>query len=318
MVYRKRALKIAVFVLGLAILLLVASLIFVPKNRKDKSKFWKEEAAATGILGERENSIDVLVLGDSESYSSIIPMELWKKTGFSSYVCGTSAQRLKYTKTLLQRAYLNQKPKVVILETNAIFRKGTKTQAAYENICNIFSVFQYHNRWKSFEWKDFSKGPRFTWTDDYKGYIYSNRIRSGSGEEYMEPTDEVAAIPEQNAEYVKEIKQYCEERGARFILWSTPSSKNWNYGRHNAVSELAEKLGCEYVDLNLQNDVVQIDWKEDTRDKGDHVNHSGAVKVTDYLAGYLKGLGILADHSKEKDYRKWNEALVRYELIVEK
>lgn len=316
MVYWKRALRISVFGVGLLILLLAASLIFAPKSRKDKSKFWEEEAVATGILGERENSIDVLVLGDSESYSSIIPMELWKKTGFTSYVCGTSAQHLKYTKTLLHRAYLNQKSKVVILETNAIFRKGTKTQAAYENVRNIFSIFQYHNRWKSFEWREISQGPRFTWTDDYKGYIYSNRIRSGSDEEYMEPTDEMAAIPEQNAEYVKEIKEYCEERGARFILWSTPSSKNWNYGRHNAVAALAEELGCEYVDLNLQNDVVQIDWEKDTRDKGDHVNHYGAVKVTDYLAGYLKELGILSDHSKEKAYRKWNEALVRYELIV--
>lgn len=316
MTYWKRALRISVFGLGLLLLLLAVSMIFAPKNRKHKTKFWEEEAAATGILGERENSIDVLVLGDSESYSSIIPMELWKKTGFTSYVCGTSAQRLKYTKTLLHRAYLNQKPKVVILETNAIFRKGTKTQAAYENVRNIFSIFQYHNRWKSLEWKEFSKGPRFTWTDDYKGYIYSNKIRSGSDEAYMEPTDEVAEIPEQNAEYVREIKEYCEEQGARFILWSTPSSKNWNYGRHNAVAVLAEQLGCEYVDLNLQNDVVQIDWKQDTRDKGDHVNHSGAVKVTDYLAGYLKKLEILSDHSKEKDYRKWNEALVRYELIV--
>ena len=39
-----------------------------------------------GIQKEQKDSIDLLVLGDSESMTSISPMELWKSTGITSYI----------------------------------------------------------------------------------------------------------------------------------------------------------------------------------------------------------------------------------------
>ena len=39
-----------------------------------------------GIQKEQKDSIDMLVLGDSESMTSISPMELWKSTGITLYV----------------------------------------------------------------------------------------------------------------------------------------------------------------------------------------------------------------------------------------
>ena len=316
MIYAKRILAFFLFAVFLIAILLAASFVFMPKN--NMSEFGMEEAQANGILGEKENTIDVLVLGDSESYSAITPMQIWKDAGYTAYVCGTSAQSLNYTSVLLRRAFEKQQPKVVILETNAIYRKISSNQAVGTELANYFSVFQYHNRWKSLGLHDFTGKAKFTWTDDYKGYRYRTKVDPARQKEYMKPTDKAADIPNLNIQYVREMKQFCDENGSRLVLVSTPSTVNWNFQRHNGIQKLANDIGCEYIDLNLMNDRIQIDWSKDTRDKGDHLNHFGAVKVSRFLSEYLKGTGLLTDHREDPAYAKWNDSLKKYETAVEK
>lgn len=316
MIYAKRILAFFLFAVFLMAILLAASFVFMPKN--NMSEFGMEESQANGILGEKENTIDVLVLGDSESYSAITPMQIWKDAGYTAYVCGTSAQPLNYTSVLLHRAFEKQQPKVVILETNAIYRKISSNQAVGTELANYFSVFQYHNRWKSLGLHDFTGKAKFTWTDDYKGYRYRTKVDPARQKEYMKPTDKVAEIPALNIQYVREMKQFCDENGSRLVLVSTPSTVNWNFQRHNGIQKLANDIGCEYMDLNLMNDRIQIDWSKDTRDKGDHLNHFGAVKVSRFLSEYLKGTGLLTDHREDPAYAKWNDSLKKYETAVEK
>lgn len=74
------------------------------------------------IAAERKDGIDLIVLGDSESYTSVSPMQLWKEQGMSSYVCGQPGQKVQETYFMLKTALQSQSPKVVLMETNLMFR----------------------------------------------------------------------------------------------------------------------------------------------------------------------------------------------------
>ena len=300
--------------LCLAVLLAASSFVFRPKNNSASSGM--EQPTANGFLGEKKNTIDVLFLGDSEAYSAYSPIHIWKKTGYTSYVCSSASQTLDYTFVLLSRAMENQSPKYVFLETNAIYRDVTTDKALLTGLTDWFPVFQYHDRWKSLSISDFFKGVNFTWLDEYKGYYYNSKVVPANDFDYMKKTDAVKQVNDVNLRYINDIKDICDENGANLIFLSTPSTENWNYEKHNGVQQLADELGCEYIDLNLKNDELKIDWSKDTRDAGDHLNYAGAVKVTNYLSDYLKSKGDLTDHRGDVRYGLWYTSQKKYDTTV--
>lgn len=311
MIYLRRTACVLIFLLGLLALLFAASSVFQPKDNTQEAGM--EEVSANGILGEPENTIDVLVVGDSESYSAISPMQIWKETGYTAYVCGTSSQKLSYSYTMLERVFHRQKPKIVILETLAIYRQIKLGDVGLETLSRRLPVFRYHDRWKSLQANDFGGAIQASWTSYNKGHWTTKNVDPCGNEPYMGAVDDKSNIAQVNRWYVEAIQKLCEKNGVRLLLLSTPSPINWSYARHNGVQALAEELGCEYIDLNLMNDQIKIDWNQDTHDKGDHLNHYGAVKVTQFLSKYLQEQSVLADHRGDGAYAKWDEDLKKHE-----
>lgn len=298
------------FIAGLLALLLLASLVFQPKNNEKAAGI--RDVAANGILSEPENTIDVVVIGDSETYSSIIPLQIWEQHGITLYNCGTSGQMLCYSEEFLEKTFKTQSPKVVIFETSAIFRKFAYSKNFLHTVEGYLPVFRYHDRWKTLKKSDFSFEVEYTYIDPDKNYVYSDAVKPANAADYMKVTDAREPIPSKNCGYIKAIKKMCDDNGAKLVFLSTPSTKNWGYSRHNSMSDIAEKLGVEYIDMNLMQTEVPINWETDTRDSGDHLNHCGAVKVTDYLGGYLEGLGLFTDKRDDADYSEWNVLLEKY------
>lgn len=315
MIVLKRIAYSILFLCGLALLLVAAPYVFYPKN--NMKEFGMDNAPANGILGERDKSIDVVVLGDSESYSAISPMEIWKEKGFTSFICGSPAQTLDSSQNILKQTFVKQAPKIVMMETNAIYRKVTLNKYIYNKITNYFSIFRFHDRWKNLRINDFNSKIKSTWTDDQKGYVYNKTVKRSEKKNHMRQTGKVATVPELNKRYIKAMKKLCDEQKVKFILVSTPSTLNWNMKRHNGIKKLAKELNCEYLDLNLKNDAIKIDWNRDTRDRGDHLNHFGAVKVSKYLADFLSEKGALKDYRKDKRFKHWDGALARYETMIQ-
>lgn len=313
---RKPMLHSGAFLLILALLLTAAGYLVRPRDNQASAGMAEERA--NGLLAEPEHSLDVLVIGDSESFSAISPMQMWEEHGFSAYVCGTVGQYLNESYHYLRQAFETQSPKVVLLETNAIYRDSSLSNYLFAKGELLFPVLRYHDRWKSMKPGDCFRRIKYTHIEEFKGFQIADITQPGPTEEYMIPTDEAENIPGMNRINLREIQTFCEGHGAELVLVSVPSRLNWNYKRHNGIAAYAEKYGISYLDLNLEREAVSIDWETDTRDAGDHMNYAGAVKVTDYLGNYLKEAYDLPDHRKEPGYERWRESLKQYRAAVGK
>ncbi|MDK2968792.1 hypothetical protein [Lacrimispora sp.] len=310
-----KKIKTISFIIGLITLLYIMSLLFMPVNTGAGGLYKK----AGGISKEPLNTIDYLAIGDSECSTSISPMEIWNSYGYAGYNCGVPGQRLQDTYYLLKRILNKQSPKVVLLETNATFRDFKYINALEtkidEKTKKLFPIYQYHNNWKYFHFymlKNFSAKAIKKPSSVYKGYQRNTITRPYTGGPYTAETDKVHQIGDQPVFYLKKIMDLCNKKGIRLILYSSPSPKCWSYAKHNAMKQFADKNGLDYVDLNLSLDRLSIDWNQDSRDSGDHINYYGAKKVSAYLGNYLSGQNLLTDHRQDSSYTTWNQELKRY------
>lgn len=105
------------------------------------------------LENEPADTIDVLVIGDSESYTTVSPMEIWDKEGIPSYVGGQTGQKIQESYYMLKKALKTQKPKVVAIETNMIFRsqsavRGNQRDSGTDR-CFIISLYSSSYSWKA-------------------------------------------------------------------------------------------------------------------------------------------------------------------------
>ena len=287
----KLVLRALLFVVILVVLMMVGTRLFHPKNNRED--FGMGEMKANGILAEPENTIQVITVGDSECALAFAPNVIEEAFGIVAYNCGTTGQYLYESYRYLRQAFESQQPKVVILETNTIYQECKLSNYLFSKVELAIPLFRYHDRWKDMRIEDL--GPvEYTWTDDLRGYMHYTDVEPAPNPEYMIPSGDVRGIARWNRQCVKDIQALCEENGAQLILISSPSAKNWSYPNHNGIAALAAEMGLTYIDMNLMQDQLQIDWQVDTKDAGDHMNWTGAQKVSRWLAGYLSTLEVFS------------------------
>lgn len=304
------------------ILFFVILLVLLTGISKWMSRTAKNEELVQGrnksisrIQKEPDNTIDVLVLGDSLSYSSVAPLILWKNYGITSFVCGQPAQKIQETYYLLKTALENQNPKLLILETNVLFRRQGKLEGLEESVAEAgnyhFPIFRFHDIWKSLLLEKLYK------KESYKGFEIRESIQSYEEEDYMRESGQKKEMGEKAEEYMDVIINLCKENDVKILLLSTPSPQNYNYQKHNALKEYAVKKNLAYLDMNLEAKNIGIDWNTDSLDKGDHLNLAGACKVTVFLGEYLDKSGWkLPDHRKNPFYSTWEQESREFEKIV--
>lgn len=311
----KKAAKNCLFIIILLVILAGVSNRIENELMENDSRVQSRNKSTYRIMREKQDSIDIIVVGDSLSYSSVSPMQLWKQHGMTSYVCGQSGQEIQETYYMLETAFRTQSPRLIILEANTLFRGQPGIAGLKESIeefgNHYIPILRGHDVWKA--WVVNKRYPE----ENYKGFAFRYGIQPYEKGNYMFVTDQKEQMPDTVISYMERILNLCRENKAELLLLGTPSPMNYTYERHNSIREYAEAHDVNFLDLNLKLEDMGINWKTDSQDKGDHLNLSGAEKVTAYLGNYLKENYRLPDHREEENFADWEKESEEYEKKAE-
>lgn len=300
----------------------------------------KEVDAISIFYDQPKDSVDVLIMGSSHAFLSMSPMELWNREGISSFNLGTPSQTLALTYYLLKDAIRTQHPEVVVLEVYGgayesqlpnltrihmvtdcmpvnknklnLYKELLKENLTEDEQFEIwFPFFRYHSRWEELTAEDFffRKGYLRGYKDNYQyRQLEEPKIRN-----------KLTDISDEAMEYFEKIVQLCDAEEIELVACRIPMADHNAYARRtrkmNTILTRAEELGLKILDYEKLREEVPLDYSCDFLDS-QHTNASGAIKISKYLAEYLKENFDLADHREDPEYLQWEKDAVIYQDAV--
>ncbi len=308
--------KIVIFLTICVVILRCLSPIFVPKNNNAESGIKYENAR--GFYGEDPSTVDVIFIGNSDLYSAMNPLQLWKEQGYTSYVCAEPYQNIFGAYYMLKEVLTCQSPEIVFLEVDSLFStsEASDVDEAINNALKYsFPLFEYHDRWKSLTIEDFNDDSVYYNTRmTAKGYLYHSKVvPNEDGFSYMS-SDRSTNITYTNKTYLKKFIELAQEYNIDVVFVWFPTATTGSQGRSDMIQELADSYDIPLIDFNVDQYDTGFDWLTDTRDGGNHLNYSGATKMTKYIGEYLNENYNLVDHRSNPAYDQWNED---YETFME-
>ena len=311
---RHNLIKMIAFVMVFVVILGVLGVAFTPKRSDPGSGITNSNAR--GFYGEPKNSIDVLILGDSNAYSACSPMYIWNRFGIPTYVAAEGFQNVTGASNLLDEVLSCQKPKLVVFDVNMLWTGKTNLKKIENNLKNLaykyMPLAQYHNRWKSMDVQDMFGSKDYTYRSASRGQYLSMDVKPFTGESKMTQTKDVEDIPEISKVLLEKLIAKCEDKGIKIMFMETPTAKSWNYARHNAMVKYAKEKKIDFVDMNTLEGEYAIDWSTDTRDGGRHLNCEGAEKVSAYLGKYISENYSFKDKRHSEKYADWSNDYLDY------
>ncbi len=190
----------------------------------------------------------------------------------------------------------------------------------------VIPMIKYHSRWNELNGTDFiNRKPQLFYAN---GYCVDGRVMSSEAtianidaiatEVYSRNPAAIPKIDVNSLAYLRRIEELCQINDINLMLIRLPGlvfPQNsgrvcWSRFTHDKTMQLADELGLPFLDLNYDVD-PEIDFRTDSWDGGNHLNISGAEKVSKFLGPYLTEHYDL-DHEKNLT---WEGEKVLYDLV---
>lgn len=299
-----------------------------------------------GFYMEPENSLDVVTIGASETYTAIAPGILWKEYGFTSYDYSMAGNPISLVKTQVKEVLKHQKPKVLVIEING----SVPENPAYQTMDSKFRTYldnipwsdnkrdairefvdkkdrysyyipfmKYHSNWKNI---DECVANAYL---NAKMHIYGGTKLKGFQTMSLSSTspewgcrDVIGDNTQSNltapAEYyLRELLDYLKKQHIQNVLFiripHRITDRNYgDYQRSNRAGEIVREYGYNFVNFEQDRTKMGLNNAKDFYNDH-HMNINGQKKFTKYFGRYLASHYQLRDipHSAELTAR-WNTA----------
>lgn len=298
-----------------------------------------------------QDTVDVLFVGSSHVYYSINTCHLYGQYGIASYLMASPGQPVWLSYYLLEEAFKTQHPKLVVFDIYTLYRtvndagywecllgmkpsltkwnaiKAVKQDCPQVSTAGVFLAFPYyHTRYAQLERQDYENTGKAS-EIRYNGYkpdftVISKKAVEKWGQIDRKGFQKAAPVSGQVEAYLRKLIQLCQNKGVPLLMVNAPFANQMleKQQAYNYVGQIAKEYGVPLVDGNAHIEKMQIDFSKDLIEAS-HLNYSGALKYTDYLAReYLQGYG-LPDRRGDARFQNWeaaSEKLVHSQLYRER
>ena len=320
------AVRLIAFVLTALIVLTYTIYVFTPKYAYGICSLFN-------FYSVPKDTIDVLAVGTSLTYTDLNTNILWNEYGIACYDLATAEQPYWSTYYYLKEALKTCTPKVVLLDMKAITYLDDKVDRMRTVLCSYgilnpisrleniaqccepedfwgyaLAFPQIHSNYVGLKASDFVTPPNNgNRGSSWKGYIEKNEVAEHDAPSIDFSFKTPSYVNEHELEYFEKILQLCNEKNVTLMLIGYPNADyKHDHLYYCKAFEVAETYGVTGINYNLPENSVGIDYATECAD-WQHLNVKGSVKFTRAVGEDLKELFDLEDHRWDSKYASYDE-----------
>ncbi len=297
-----------------------------------------------GFYGEKKNSLDMVYIGGSATFTYWEPLRAFEKNGIASYNFAANSISAESYLTMIKEIFKRQSPKLIIIDARTFqYREESyPNEVDYRNVLtgmpvsfnrmkfiqkNVpkylkqdtlqyhFDIIKYHREVEIKNTFTQIKMALGIYENPIKGFYFVPKVEKQPIGKPIK-TKNKTPIDRETEEILIELLNYIKQTNCKYLFIVSPygeeelHKENFNY-----ISELINSYGYDFIDANDFYQEMNINFDTDFYNYA-HTNIFGADKYTDFLANYITENYQIPDRSEE--YKDWINLLPEWKKEVDK
>lgn len=290
------------------------------------------------------NTVDVVLVGTSVTFSSFMPMEAWNEYGIAAYDYCTNVQFENSLRHSVKEIMKTQSPKLIIIDiapfvyqhsAGEFLEQENKDKFIKYNIDSMsysfnrmqlvheinqesngdmysflyyfFDICRYHTNNPSLEQYDNA------YNDVNRGYGYlaKNKGAALDTATFLNDDGKEKELEGCHEAYLGDLLSYTDQLECDVVFYCAPvifadDRGIDQYARKNYIKRVVEDRGYVFWDLSMDVETIGLDYDNDFWSIN-HFDSLGAEKITKYLSKRIVDTYDIPDRRKDIQYSNWNE-----------